>query len=112
MTDEASAELLDPAPKLDSRRVTGDSRPEGELIMLRVDGHLVEEGGRPLRGLNVRGFGHGTEDALVPLGHDTTDDDGCFLLEVEGRSEASLSGTSLRLHFEVLDGSLNLVHRT
>jgi RHS repeat-associated protein len=79
--------------------------------MLRLDGHLVEEaGGRPLQGLNVRGFVHGADGTLMSLWHGTTDEDGSFSLE--GRSDASPMGTSLRLHFEVLDGNLDLVHRT
>src|SRR5215213_6755338 len=80
-------------------------------MTLRLSGHLVEEAeGRPLQGLNVRGFVHGADGARVLLGHDTTDEDGSFLLE--GPSDVSPTGTSLRLDFEVLDGSLDLIHRS
>ncbi|MGH3844217.1 MAG: RHS repeat-associated core domain-containing protein [Pseudonocardiaceae bacterium] len=73
-------------------------------------GQLVgESDGRPLGGLNVRGYAYGSDGELLSLGYGTADEDGSFSLEA-GWWETPPTGDSLRLRFEVLDGCLDLIH--
>ena len=58
-------------------------------------------------GLNVRASGYGPGGVLVPLGYDTSDEDGTFAFEGIPSAEGAP-----RLRFEVLDGRLDLLHGT
>jgi RHS repeat-associated protein len=84
----------------------------GAKIAVRLLGQLVEEAdGGPLPSLNVRGYVYGADDALLPLGYGTTNEDGAFSLEAAWW-DASPTGGSLRFRFEVLDGRLDLIRAT
>ena len=79
---------------------------------MKLIGQLVNEAtGGPLSGFNVSCYVCGPDETFEPVGHATTEHDGFFSLHF-GRWDAEPPQPSLRLRFEVLDRSLELIHRT